>query len=105
MTTKSSNVKIPPTILRLGESVVEKLVLHAIKSDITADTLHEVLTEECGGRQTTRALMRIVDDRDIAQLNINVDLIRSTVAIDDRIKLKTSYARGLCQVLKYDKDE
>lgn len=100
--TTSRNLKVPETLLRLGESVVEQLVQHGLTGDITHETILDVLsTEYRDERRTARALLKVVTEGDVDEFNKRLSAVRVDVKPTDKLKLRTSYARGICQILKY----
>lgn len=100
--TTSHNLKVPETLLRLGETVVEKLVQHGLVSDLSHDVILDVLAaEHRDERRAIRALSKVVTDSDMAAFNDRMSAVRVEVKPTDKLKLRTSYARGICQILKY----
>ena len=95
-------MKVPETLLRLGESVVEQLVQHGLANDITHETILDVLsTEYRDEKRTARALSKVVTEGDVDEFNKRLSTVRVDVKPTDKLKLRTSYARGICQILKY----
>lgn len=102
MATTSINLSIPEPVFRLGESVVETLVVTGITKDVTVDDIESVLTNQCKkDKRSVKALVRIVDDESLGSLNKELAVFRAQVAPGDRMKIRASYSRGLCQVLHY----
>lgn len=100
--TTSHNLKVPESLLRLGECVVEKLVQHGLSNDVSHETILDVLASEYRDeRRTVRALSKVVTERDVTEFNARLGEVRVEVKPTDKLKLRTSYARGICQILKY----
>jgi hypothetical protein len=103
MATQSFNLEIPHTILRLGVTIVQDLVVSGLKEDVTLEQIGEMLSRDYpGAKRTAKALLRIVRDEDILLLNNRLVVLRESVSVNDSIRMKTTYARGICQILKYD---
>lgn len=105
MATQSINLQIPSTLLRLGESVVQELVVLGLDNDVTPEIINEVLAKDySNAKRTARALLRIVREEDLVEFNNRLVGLREQVCSSDSLRLKASYARGICQILKYDKE-
>jgi len=104
MATQSFNLPIPHTLLRLGVGVVQNLVVKGLADEVTYDHISEVLANDySNAKRTARALLRIVREEDLVIFNNSLAELRKEVSLDDSLRLNTSYARGICQILKYDK--
>ena len=104
MATQSFNLEIPHTILRLGVTIVQDLVVSGLSNDVNLDQIGEMLSRDYPeAKRTAKALLRIVRDEDIALFNQRLAILRLSVSPDDTLRMKTTYARGICQILKYDK--
>lgn len=102
MATTSINLPIPEPVFRLGENVVENLVVTGITKEVTVNDIETVLTNQCKkDKRSVRALIRIVDDESLSNLNKELASLREQVKPEDRMKIRASYSRGLCQVLHY----
>ena len=104
MATQSFNLPIPHTLLRLGVGVVQDLVVKGLANEVTLDDISAVLAKDySNAKRTARALLRIVREEDLVIFNNRLTELRKDVTISDSLRLNTSYARGICQILKYDK--
>lgn len=102
MATTSINLPIPESVFRLGENVVENLVVAGITKDVTIDDIETVLTNHCKkDKRHVKALIRIVDSESLVSLNRELKGLREQVLPEDKMKIRASYSRGLCQVLHY----
>ena len=103
MATQSFNLPIPHTLLRLGVGVVQDLVVKGLAGEVTYDHISEVLANDySNAKRTARALLRIVREEDLVIFNNRLTELRNEVSLNDSLRLNTSYARGICQILKYD---
>ena len=103
MATQSYHVKIPTTVIRLGEEVVDRLVHTGLAKDIDRDIIRRTLEEEYGGaKRTINSLSNIVTDDDLARFMENVRDLRSDVSVTDKVKIDTDFLRRVCRVLKFD---
>ncbi len=104
MATKSFNLRIPDTLFRLGEAVVEDLVVLALTDDIEEDHVRETLElRSTLPRRGMREVMRMVTLSAIDELNYEVRGIRNEIDPDDQLRVRACYKRGLCQVLRFDR--
>jgi hypothetical protein len=104
MATQSFNLPIPHTLLRLGVNVVQDLVIKGLAGEVTLDHISEVLAKDySNAKRTARALLRIVREEDLVIFNNRLTELRVDLSVSDSLRLNTSYARGICQILKYDK--
>lgn len=105
MATKSFNLRIPDTLFRLGEPVVEDLVVLAIGDDISEDHVRETLElRSTLPKKGIREVLRIVTPESVEELNDEVSSIRKHVDSEDQIRVRACYKRGLCQVLRFDRE-
>ena len=105
MATKSYNLRIPDTLFRLGEPVVEDLVVLAISDDISEDHVRETLElRSTLPKKGIREVLRMVTPKAVDEFNGIVDAIRTDVDPEDQIRVRACYKRGLCQVLRFDRE-
>jgi len=97
---KTYNVSIPPTLLRLGATDVEDLILTGLNNDITRDDISRLLDARYPNRRkAARAILRIVTDSDIDTFNWRMEDLRNSGIHDGmRMALHTTYHRGISTI-------
>lgn len=94
------NLHIPPTVLRLGLVPVENLVTIGLKRAVKISDVDSIVNKIYPERRkATRALLRIVSDVDLQELNSQLSVIRSSGIDTGKCRLMTSYARGICTIM------
>ncbi len=101
--TETHNLKIPPTLLRLGTDDVEELFIIALERDVNRKDVQYLMDLRYPNRKrAANAMVRIVSDRDIDTFNDAVASIRDQgVRSNQRLSLTSSYTRGILTIRVY----
>ncbi len=99
--TESYNIQIPPSIIRLGVDMVNRLVVIGLTQTLTQDIIYEQLHTRYERKRTAKSLVRTILTGDLDYFNSQIDdMVKSGVSPKDRLRIDTVYFREICQVLK-----
>ncbi len=101
--TETLNLKIPPSLLRLGTDDVEELFITGLEKNVNRNDIQHLMDLRYPNRKrAANAMVRLVTNRDIGQFNIAVEAIRDKgIHSDQRLSLTSSYSRGILTIRVY----
>ena len=94
--TKTFNIKIPTTIMRLGEERVVQLVKDGLAAELLDDDFKALAKQDSSIRPLIKSISRI----DISELNKLLDDVVDKIDNDDLevVEITANTMRGMCHI-------
>lgn len=94
---RTFNVTIPPTILRLGTNVIERLTICGIDREISRKDIQRIIDRKYPSRKrAANSIVRGVNEYDLEFFNDVLEPVRdeADTTPDYKLHLRSSYMRG-----------
>lgn len=98
------NLKIPPTLLRLGTAVVDRLFVTGLRRRVTIDDVQHLMDKRYPDRKrAANAQVKIVSEGDLAVFNMDIEsLLDKGISHNTKMSLASSYTRGYLTIRVID---